>query len=328
MQSLPFFSGQTRPQNNGCTLSPEVIAREKNCPWSPRNKSLRMEDLWSQGPHPGLLPTTRKSWYTASSVKIWSLTWLVLILYIVMSILLPFYAVQNMNPSDRPSIWQIKGWGVIQSTALLSSFAEPFVGMVLLANTPQLAVSLLYFCLNDTLTRTILAADYNDFAIHRRPLRVSFPRGEQRSTFYLTIPYQYAVPLLTACTPAHWFISEGIFYVQILPYNIYGKLIPSEVLVTCGVSTIPLEVGLFLMIGVFIVILLLGDRSFKASKMPIAFEWSVAISAACHPPRLDLDAAFKPVQWGVVEDDPDSSYPHCSFTSKEVKEPELSVQYA
>jgi hypothetical protein len=153
MQSLPFFSGQTRPQNNGCTLSPEVIAREKNCPWNPRSKSLRMEDLWSQGPHPGLLPTTRKSWYTASSVKIWSLTWLVLILYIVMSILLPFYAVQNMNPSDRPSIWQIKGWGVIQSTALLSSFAEPFVGMVLLANTPQLAVSLLYFCLNDTLLR-------------------------------------------------------------------------------------------------------------------------------------------------------------------------------
>src|SRR3981189_3634700 len=89
---------------------------------------------------------------------------------------------------------------------------------------------------------------------------------------YLTIPYQYAVPLLTACTLAHWFISEGIFYVQILPYNIYGKPIPSEVLVTCGVSTIPLEVGLFLMIGVFIVILLLGDRSFKASKMPIAFE--------------------------------------------------------
>lgn len=71
---------------------------------------------------------------------------------------------------------------MIQSTALLSNFEYTFVGMELLASAPQLAVSLLYFCFNDTLTRTILAADYNDYAIHRRPLRVSFPRGEQRST--------------------------------------------------------------------------------------------------------------------------------------------------
>jgi hypothetical protein len=174
----------------------------------------------------------------------------------------------------------------------------------------------------------ILAADYNNFAIHRRPLRVSFPRGEQRSTWYLTIPYRYAIPLLTTFTLIHWFVSEGLFYVQVLPYSIYGKPIPSAELVTCAVSTLPLELGLFLMIGVFIVIAFLGGRRLKASKMPIAREWSVAISAACHPPRLDLDAAFKPVQWGVVEDDTDALYPHCSFTSKEVTEPEVNVQYA
>jgi hypothetical protein len=313
-----------------CTLPPEVIAREKSCPWNPGNKNLRREHLWSQGPHPGLLPTTRKHWSKASSLKVWGLTCLVLVLYILMSTLLPFKAVQSMNPikDDWPSIWQIKGWGVIQSTALLSNFAKSFVGMILLANTPQLAVSLLYFCFNDMLTRFTMAADYNDFSIHRRPLRVSFPRGEQRSTFYLSTPYRYSVPLLTICTLVHWFVSEGIFYVQILPYNIHGESIPSEGLVTCGVSAIPLELGLFLMVGVFVIIVLLGTRNFKASKMPIVFGWSVAISAACHPPRLDLDAAFKPVQWGVVEDDPDAPYPHCSFTSKEVKQPEMGVQYA
>lgn len=62
--------------------------------------------------------------------------------------------------------------------------------------------------------------------------------------------------------------------------------------------------------------------------MPLACECSVAISAACHPPRLDLDAAFKPVQWGVVETDTDALYPHCSFTSKEVEMPDKDIQYA
>lgn len=156
-----------------------------------------------------------------------------------MSLLLPFSAVQNLKthlwkywlPHPQPSlsaIWQIKGWGKIQSTALLSNLATTFVGMELLANTPQLAVFLLYFCFNDILTRMIHAADYNDYAIHRRPLRVTFPRGEQRSTWYLIAPYHYAIPLLTIFTLAHWFISEGLFYVQILPYNPHGKPIHSH----------------------------------------------------------------------------------------------------
>jgi len=319
-----------------CTLSPEFIAAEKKCPWYSRNKSFKKEDLWSPGPHPGFLPSEKykKRWNIASSENIWCLTFLILVLYIVISLALPTLAVQNkithqMSPMQPlTAIWQIQGWGTIQSTGLLSNLATSFVGMELLTNTPQLAVSFLYFCLNDTMTRMILAADYNNFAIHRRPLRVSFPRGEQRSTWYLTIPYQYAIPILTTFTLIHWSVSEGLFYVQVLPYTIYGKPIPSAELVTCAVSTLPLELGLFLMIGVFIVIGFLGSRRLKASKMPIAREWSVAISAACHPPRLDLDAAFKPVRWGVVEDDTNALYPHCSFSSKEVKEPKVNVQYA
>lgn len=113
-----------------------------------------------------------------------------------------------------------------------------------------------------------------------------------------------------------------------MPNNLYGKPIPSQRIVTCGVSTIPLEVALFIMVILFCVIPFLGWRRFTAPKMPIASECSVAISAACHTPRHDLDAAFRAVQWGVVERDPDALYPHCSFTSKEVTEPEDGVQYA
>ena len=241
-----------------CTLSPAMIAKEDKCPWNPKHNTIGQEGLWTQEPHAGHLPAIRKTWRTAGSSKIWSLTWVVLILYIVISLVLPTKAVQNTithrySTSDPlVAMWNIKGWGEVQSTALLSTLATSFIGMVLLANMPQLAVSLLYFCLNDTLTREILAADYNDFAITRRPLRVSFPRGEQRSSWYLTIPYRYAVPFLTTVTLIHWFISEGLFYVQVLPYNIHGNPIPSVRLETCGVSTIPLLLALFLMISAFL----------------------------------------------------------------------------
>lgn len=223
-----------------CTLSPDLITANKDCPWNPDRKSSAQEIPWSQEPHPDRLPKLGKSWLSASSAKIWCLAFLVMVSYVVLSLLLPLSAVRNVRTHVRrfysgnlqaplPAIWQIKGWGVIQSTALLSNFGSTFVGMELLANTPQLVVSLLYFCFNDTLTRAILAAEYNDYAIHRRPLRVTFPRGEQRSTWYLTIPYQYAIPLLTTFTLAHWFISEGLFYVQILPYNPHGRpIIPTD----------------------------------------------------------------------------------------------------
>lgn len=276
-----------------CTLSPEVITGNEKCPWHPRNRRPEKGYIWPQEPHPGLFPTNNEFWGVASSRKIWWMTILVLLLFTIICLVLPVYAVENPVTHQyggggfaglSGGIWQIKGWGTIQSTALLSSFAASFVGMELLANTPQLLVSFLYFCFNHTLTRMILAADYNNFAIRRRPLRVSFPRGEQRSTWYLTIPYQYSISLLTTFTLIHWFISEGLFYVQILPYGLDGQPMFSDLLVTCCVSTIPLELGLFLTIGVLLIISILSYRKFKAAKMPIACEWSVAISAACHPP--------------------------------------------
>lgn len=120
-----------------------------------------------------------------------------------MTQLLPKYAWKASNPSlglIQKFAWRIKGFGVIQSDAMLKELATTFVGMELLANTPQLPVSLLYFLFNDHFTRMHLAADYNNYALRRRPLRASFPKGEQQSTFYLTIPYRYSLPLLLTFT--------------------------------------------------------------------------------------------------------------------------------
>lgn len=48
---------------------------------------------------------------------------------------------------------------------------------------------------------------------------------------------------------------------------------------------------------------------------------SLAISAACHPPPEDKDAAFLPVQWGAVSHETDNGPGHCCLTSFEVEAP-------
>lgn len=336
-----------------CTLSSDMVSSKKECPWNSENKSFERTELVQQEPHPDFLQTRYKPWTDnipraavrpdpkmwkqATSVRMWIMTWFAMISYIVISVLFPALATMNSSTqssdgaySSQPLIhmWQIQGWGEIQSIALLTSYVASFVGSVLVSNIPQLAASFLYYCLNDHLTRCLLAADYNSFAIRRRPLRVSFPQGEQRSTLYLTIPYEYAIPLLAGFTLIHWFISEGLFYVQVLPYGIDSKPVPSKALVTCGVSTIPLITALGVALGIFFAIVLLGFRETKDSKMPVAHGMSVVVSAACHPPYDDFDAAYKPVQWGVVAHCPDAAFPHCSFTSQEVTEPDVDVKYA
>jgi hypothetical protein len=311
-----------------CMLSRRTVNLGEKCPWNascdPEVKSL---PLPVSPPHPENPPTKRRIWSNASKPVVTLAILPILGVYIAMTQILPKYAqaaAQNLAYRDVTisQIWDIKGFGAVQSNALLTNLAKTYVGMELLANTPQLLVSLLYFLLNDHLTRMLHAADYNQYATCRRPLRVSFPQGqEQRSTFYLSIPFRYSLPLLFTFTLIHWFISEGVFYVQLLPYDLAGNPILSSRLMTCGISTVPLEVAMFLTIACLLVIWVLSAREYKCAAMPFAFGCSVVISAACHPPPDDTDAAFKPVMWGAVDDD------HCCFTSLEVTQPRKERMY-
>ena len=76
----------------------------------------------------------------------------------------------------------------------------------------------------------------------------------------------------------------------------------------------------------------LGFRRFNAG-MPIAGSCSLAIAAACHPPKDDVDAAYLPVQWGVPVNRERNAegydeVGHCTFTSEQVEPPVLGRKYA
>lgn len=247
--------------------------------------------------------------------------------------------------------------------------------MILLSNSPQLILSLLYYFSNRLLTRMLCAAEYCSYSIHRKPLRVSRPEGVQRSTYFLSLPYRYSIPVMIVSAVLHWLLSRSIFYVRILQYDQSGVLDKTKTISTCGLSLIPMIFTISLA-GLALAILLgLGLRRFP-TRMSLAGNCSLAISAACHPPPEDQNPALKPVMWGEVQlGDPSgvdvelddqsltdetsnpllsrnedavdpqmeniddwetarqpyckrsSAIAYCSFTSMEVKKPDLSKRY-
>lgn len=70
--------------------------------------------------------------------------------------------------------------------------------------------------------------------------------------------------------------------------------------------------------AMLLVAFILGFRKFS-SYMPVVGSCSVAIAAACHRPKDDVDAAYLPVSWGEVGE-PSGEVHHCCFTSQSTRE--------
>ena len=78
----------------------------------------------------------------------------------------------------------------------------------LLANLPQLVVSYIYVVYNSLVTSMLATAEWVGYSISPRGLRVTWPKGHQRSRAFLQLPYIYALPIMTASTLLHWLIYK------------------------------------------------------------------------------------------------------------------------
>jgi hypothetical protein len=88
----------------------------------------------------------------------------------------------------------VNGWGVVQ----INNTNKQIATAVIIANLPQMALSFLYLNLNGLVTSIALTQEYLRFFHRRAPLRVSLPRPgtNQRSAWFLQLPYHLGVPLL------------------------------------------------------------------------------------------------------------------------------------
>ncbi|DAA77384.1 TPA_exp: Uncharacterized protein A8136_6644 [Trichophyton benhamiae CBS 112371] len=193
-----------------------------------------------------------------------------------------------------------------------------------------LVYSLIYFAYNGILTAMTMSAEWSQYATQRKGLRVSAaPNAAQRSKYFLSLPYRYAIPLMTTSGILHWLISQSFFLVGIEAYDQNLQRDPASDISVCGYSPIAIVCSISLGTAMISCLVGLGFKPFK-SAMPVAGSCSLAIAAACFPdpgtydPEKQAgstpDIACLALKWGVVLLD-ESSVGHCAFSSKDVTMP-------
>ncbi|KAF6232072.1 hypothetical protein HO173_009666 [Letharia columbiana] len=281
----------------------------------------------------------RLRWWRAASQRRWLACNVLCISTLVVTGTLLSLGLNNDQLTDRSMshLWSLGFGNVNAETLIRMNHSQDLSGpagvilTVLVANSPQILLSFLYFAYNGLFTCMLLAEEWSAYASKRRFLRVTSPTGGQRSTYRLQLPYRYGIPLLIGSSALHWFVSQSIFLARVNVIDSAGVEVAGEGVSTCGYSPIAL---IFVIILGSIVVLLGIAFGFRKARvgMPHAGSCSAVISAACHPPEADVDASSKRVMWGVVAKESfkyrGKSVGHCSFTSLKVEAPIVGERYA
>lgn len=251
------------------------------------------------------------------------------------------YGINEMTEApDTKTIFGIALGAIDTRTLMITSISSAgetpsLVGNVIMANSPQLIFSLIYFSYNGIFTAMSLATEWSRFALpgRKKGLRRSGALlGAQRSTYFLQLPYRLALPLLVFSGVQHWLISQSIFLVFVEGYAndpaAFGTTVHStsttgdmyrDDIVTCGWS----PAGVLSVIcvgGVMVILLVCFGFGRLPTSMPVAGSCSAAISAACHPPLSGGEGvlSMKDLSWGetipVVKNGPR----RCCFSAGEV----------
>lgn len=193
-----------------------------------------------------------------------------------------------------------------------------------LSNLPQVLLSLCYLNLNTICNSMASSREWNTLATSRRGLRVTRPFGEQRSTYFLQLPYKWAVPLMIMSGFLHWLLSQAFFLIRIDYYDANGGL--DKWASACGISLSSLCAFFFVSLIIVFALLMIG-RWPMYTRLPLAENCSLMISAACHPASDEIDPHLAKVQWGVVPDMKVTGREHCSLSSKSVTKPVVGKVY-
>jgi hypothetical protein len=215
--------------------------------------------------------------------------------------------------TSLPSLWA-QGLGKTHSYLLMNGYLafknalsnKARVIHVMTANSFQVLVSFLYLFYNNILTHQIIADELISFLREKKALRVSFPRNSlQRSSYFLSLPWRYALPLMIAFITLHWLVSQSVFTVQTTAYGPGhdGQPIPFTNASRLGYS--PLGILFTTLLGVVLILALIANscRRYKyvvpAHFLQMATN-SNAISALCSSANEDKEAHLYPVKLGIV----------------------------
>lgn len=86
----------------------------------------------------------------------------------------------------------------------------------------------------------MVANEWAGFAAERKTLRVSFPRGIQRSSYFISVPLRYGIPIMALFATEHWLLSQSAFIIRVINFSWHG--VETTAYTKSAYSTIP---GLF-----------------------------------------------------------------------------------
>ncbi|KAH0296743.1 hypothetical protein KCU71_g13779, partial [Aureobasidium melanogenum] len=292
--------------------------------WSISDSPATPDIVGKSGVTPVEWKKKKPRWYQASSMSSWVVCMVLCVLAwstgaYLLTRTMEVYENNNSQTYSLLRMWQ-DGVGTVSTDYVVGPNSDrSLTENVLLANTPQLAISFIYVFYNNCLTRMMLGQEYSGYVKHRKALRVSRPEGEQRSTYRLQLPYRYSIPLMTTMVGLHWLVARSIFLVEIEVSDYDGNALAKRIS-TCGFSSMAIVLSLFVSGIIILALLASGTRKLEPG-IPLASSCSLAITAACHTGPGDEDARLMPLKYGVViaeKSDSNNEYEHACFSSKEV----------
>ena len=173
----------------------------------------------------------------------------------------------------------------------------------------------------------LLGHEWSLFSHRHRTLRVTSPRPGQRSTYWLQVPYTYAIPLMALSGLLHWLTSQSLFLVVLEILDPEGKG-AQPVTLALGYSCIAIIFVLLLGILALVTAVGMGYKQF-AAEITTAGSCSAAISAACHASGVHPEGIVgKKLRWGDVGIEPYLGVRHLTFSSEEgVRKPVFGEVY-
>ena len=314
---------------NRCLMSKLEVAVGKSVRRETRESLAQY--TWPNAP---LFPTTFSNdetprWHASVGPRRWTSTLVFCITALVITTILLGIIPVIDRPEGAPNPLTAFTFGAVNPYAFIWIPIEGirgFVACVLLANLPQACLSYLYLLYNGLFTCMHLAHEYSGYGVTRKALRVTTPKGQQRTTYWLQLPYRYSIPLIVTSGVLHWLVSQSIFLVRV-SIREDEEASKDRTLSIVGYSCAPMMCTAIIILSMLITVLWVGQRKLQSS-MPLAGSCSVAIAAAAHRPDRDPDAAVLPVQWGAIADSSESGVGHCCFTGEEITEPKEGKPYA
>ncbi|CAL3970661.1 unnamed protein product [Diplocarpon coronariae] len=293
----------------------------------------------ADGGRPQPYQPAKLRWWQAPTWKRWLVTLFLCLLAIALVGKLLTYGNDSLlaNANGEYSSPYAVGFGTYSEYAVVNIFgsatltADMFdsnsilINMVAVANLPQVIVSCLYFAMNTVYTSMVSADEWARFSVHRKALRTTDPKGQQRSTYWLSLPWTYGLPIAIASSILHWLISQSLFVSRTEVLNTLGE---PEDMSYMNVGYNPLAILLALLFGVCLLLAMVANGCRRlAHGSVLVGNNSLAIAAACQRGGEEGVERGR-VMWGAVRHEGEDGTPgHCCFSSGEVERPRYRDNY-